>query len=93
MKVIQRELSGVFIWEQHYQYGKFKFIDKNDAVIQVMDVDNLPRVSTDFYECTVIYEELLPYSNPYKDEIVATIKFVDYDLADLKKIKEGVIRP
>ena len=88
MKVVQCELSTVFIWNQHYQYGKFKFVDKNDKLIQITDLYDLPNVSTNFYNCTVLYEELLPYNNPYKDEIVATIKFVDYDLNELKRMKE-----
>ena len=78
-------LSYVLLFKVKHQYGKVKFVDKNNQLIQVVDVKDTSNISTKFYEYSVQYNELLPTDNPYSDEVVSCIKFVDYTKDELRK--------
>ena len=82
------KLSYVLIYMFHHQYGLVEFLDRNDNIIQVVGVDNLTNISTDFYSEMVEYKELLPTDNPYRKELVACIKFVDHTVEELRKMKK-----
>ena len=47
------------------------------------------KISTNFYPELVEYKELLPTDNPYKDEVVACIKFVEHTKEELKGIRDN----
>ncbi len=80
-------LSYVLTYRMHYQYGRVEFLDRNDRIIQIINIDDLTKISVDFYSEKVEYKELLPTDNPYRDEIVACIKFVDRTKEELLRIK------
>lgn len=81
------KLSYVLIYMVHHQYGRVEFLDRNDNIIRVMDVDNLSNVSSKFYSEMVEYTEFLPTDNPYREELVARIKFVDHTTKELRNMK------
>lgn len=82
------KLSYIFIVKLNHQYGLVRFVDKNDTVIQTISVDMLPDVSTNLYSEIVEYNELLPTNNPYRDEVVACIKFKTRTKEELLRIRD-----
>lgn len=80
------KLSYALIYLEHHTYGKIRFIDKNDEFIQNVEVLNT-NISPNFYDCDVEYKELLPTSNPYPDEVVSQIKFIDLNKQELIAMK------
>jgi len=80
-------LSYIFLFRLKHHYGKVKFVDKDNELLQITYIRDIPNIAIDFYHERVEYTELLPIDNPYNDEVVACIKFMDKTKEDLKNMR------
>ena len=71
----------------NHNCGIVKFLDKNFVTIQFLDVDDITKIGTKFYNHLIEFEYLKQENMCYPDDIVAVIRFVDLDLDQIKNMK------
>lgn len=84
--IVKTTLADVLLHRAKHQYGIIHFYDKNETLFQEINVRSLSNIGQSFYNCKVEYEELKPTDNPYLNVVVANIRFIDYDVNQLKQM-------
>lgn len=84
--VVKTTLLDVLKNRATHQYGKIKFLDKNNLLLFEMFVKNTFKISPAFYNYSVEYEELVPTNNAHLNELVAIVRFVDLTDEQIKRM-------
>jgi hypothetical protein len=82
-------LIDILLFHEKHAYGKVRFFDKDGLLILQKDACDLGNIDPLFYHDRVEYRFLKPTDNPYPNEIVSTITFIDSSIPELRNRKYG----